>query len=54
MELIKSYSCLLGDTPSRTHLIEHDIDGGDAQPIKQHFYQISPEKCEYLEGEYQT
>ncbi|KAI3359045.1 hypothetical protein L3Q82_015431 [Scortum barcoo] len=39
------------DTPSRTHLIEHDIDVGDAQPIRQHFYRMSPDRRRYLEAE---
>lgn len=28
--LIKDYPCLFSDTPSRTHLIEHNIDVGGA------------------------
>lgn len=31
-DLIRSYPCLFGDTPTRTHLIEHDIDVGDCKP----------------------
>ena len=37
-ELIKSYPSLFGDTPSKTHIIERDIDVGDAKPICQRFY----------------
>ena len=37
-ELIRSFPTLFGDTPSRTHLIEHDIDVGACTPIKQRFY----------------
>lgn len=33
--LIRSYPVLFSDTLSKTHLIEHDIDTGDAKPIKQ-------------------
>lgn len=40
--------CLFSDTPSHTHLIEHDMDLGDAQPIKQCFYQFAPDKKEIL------
>nr|XP_033966242.1 uncharacterized protein LOC117466868 [Pseudochaenichthys georgianus] len=32
VDLVKNYPCLFGDTPSRTHLIEHDIEVGDAKP----------------------
>ena len=38
--LIQEFPCLFGDTPSCTHLIEHDIDIGDAKPIKQRFYRV--------------
>lgn len=44
VRLIKSHPSLFSDTPSRTHLIEHDIDIGDAKPIKQHFYRVPLEK----------
>lgn len=47
--LIRQYSSLFGDTPSRT--IEHDIDVGDSPPIKQHFYRCAPYKCKILESE---
>lgn len=33
--LIQHYPGLIGDIPSQTHLIQHDIDIGDAQPICQ-------------------
>lgn len=29
----------------------HDIDVGDAQPIKQHFYRVAPAKLSYLDAE---
>ena len=32
-ELIKSYPSLFCDMPSKTHVIEHDINMGDAKPI---------------------
>ena len=32
--LIRNYPVLFSDTPSQTHFIEHDIDIGDAKPIK--------------------
>ncbi|KAG1926323.1 thy-1 membrane glycoprotein [Pimephales promelas] len=39
------------DTPSRTHLIEHDIDVGDVKPVRQRFYRVSFEKRQKLEAE---
>lgn len=51
--LIRSYPVLFFDTLSKTHLIEHDIDIGDAKPIKQRFYRVSQEKRLQLETEVQ-
>nr|XP_033964458.1 uncharacterized protein LOC117465610 [Pseudochaenichthys georgianus] len=51
VDLVKNYPCLFGDTPSRTHLIEHDIEVGDAKPVRQRFYRMSPDKREHLEAE---
>ena len=50
-DLVKRYPCLFGDTPTRTHLVEHDIDVSDCQPIKQRFYRVHPEKCKFLDAE---
>ena len=49
--LIKKYPMLFSDTPTQTHLIEHDIDIGDAKPIKQKFYRVSEEKKLQLDSE---
>ncbi len=51
--LIHSYPCLFGDTPRQTHLIEHDIDVGNAQPIRQRFYRVSEEKRKIMDTEIQ-
>lgn len=51
--LIRSYPALFSDTLSQTHLIEHDIDIGEAKPIKQKFYRVSEEKKQQLETEVQ-
>ena len=51
VNIIKGYPCLFADTPSRTHLLEHDIDVGEAQPVRQRFYRMSPDKREHLEAE---
>ena len=34
---------IFNDVPTRSHLLEHDADVGDAQPIRQHFYRVSEE-----------
>ena len=49
--LINNYPELFSDTPSCTDLIEHDIDVGTAEPIKQRFYR--PDKREHLDREVQ-
>ncbi len=51
--LINNYVSLFGDVPSRTHWLEHDIDVGDAEPIRQHFYRVSPNKFLHLKAEVQ-
>ena len=51
MELIQGYPCLFGDVPSRTNVLEHDVDVGDAEPIRQQFYRINHEKCKFLDAE---
>ncbi len=52
-ELILKYPGLFGDVPSRTDWVEHEIDVGDAQPIRKHFHRVSPVKCKYLDAEVQ-
>lgn len=49
--LIYRFPCLFGDTPTRTHVVEHDIDVGDSKPIKQRFYRVHPEKRKFLDAE---
>ena len=51
IELINSFPCLFSDTPGCTHLIEHDIDVGDAKPIRQRFYRVNSEKLKHLDAE---
>ncbi len=50
-ELICSFPMVFGDTPTQTHLLEHDIDVGEARPIKQRFYRVSADKRKYLDAE---
>ncbi|XP_055721489.1 uncharacterized protein LOC129813225 [Salvelinus fontinalis] len=49
--LILRFPGLFSDTPTRTNLIEHDIDVGDADPIRQRFYRVSLEKMHCLDAE---
>ncbi|KAG1933868.1 gag-pol fusion protein [Pimephales promelas] len=49
--LICNFPALFSDTPSCTHLIKHDIDVGDFEPIRQRFYRVSLEKQQHLEAE---
>ena len=50
-ELSSEYGQLFSDVPWRTDTIIHDVDVGDAQPIKQHPYRLNPQKEEYLKNE---
>ena len=52
-ELFSEYKQLFSDVPSITDTIIHDVDVGDAQPIKQHPYRLNPQKEEYLKNEVQ-
>ena len=52
-EVITQYREVFPDVPSKTNLIEHDVDVGDSAPIKQHPYRISPIKKELLDKEVQ-
>lgn len=49
--MIREYLVLFGDTPSHTHLIEHDIDVGDSTPIKQRFYRCAPHRQKVMASE---
>lgn len=49
--LITKFTGLFGDTPTRTSLVEHDIDVGDSPPIRQRFYCCAADKCKVLESE---
>lgn len=51
IKVIKSYPCLFSDIPNRTTLIVHDVDIGDARPISQRFYRVSPVKRKILDSE---
>ena len=52
-EVISQNREVFPDVPSKTNLIEHDVDVGDSAPIKQHPYRVSPMKKELLDKEVQ-
>ena len=52
-EVITQYREVFPDVPSKTNLIEHDVDVRDSAPIKQHPYRVSPMKKELLDKEVQ-
>ena len=52
-EVITQYREVFPDVPSKTNLIEHDVDVGDSAPIKQHPYRVSLMKKELLDKEVQ-
>ena len=52
-EVITQYREVFPDVPSKTNLIEHDVDVEDSAPIKQHPYRVSPMKKELFDKEVQ-
>ncbi|XP_030835976.1 uncharacterized protein LOC115921856 [Strongylocentrotus purpuratus] len=50
-ELLSEYPQLFADVPSRTDVVEHDVDVGDTTPIKQAPYRANPTKLKNLEKE---
>ena len=53
VKVITQYREVFPDVPSKTNLIEPDVDVGDSAPIKQHPYRVSPMKKELLDKEVQ-
>ncbi len=51
ISLLQRFPELFGDVPTRTDWAEHDIDVGNASPIKQRYYRVSPEKRKLMEAE---
>lgn len=51
--LILEFPCLFSDTPSCTTVIEHDIEVGDAKPIRQRFYRTGADKRKSLDDSVQ-
>ncbi len=51
IKLVSLFPSLFSDVPTQTHVIEHDIDAGMAQPVKQHPYRENPVKRKLLQIE---
>lgn len=49
--LLNEFQCICSDVPSETNVLEHDIEVGDAKPVKQHAYRVNPEKHALLRQE---
>ena len=50
-EAICKYPALFSDVPTCTNVLQHDIDVGDAAPIRQHPYRVNPEKRQLMSKE---
>ena len=50
-QLIEEFVCLFPDVPGKTIAAHHDVDMGDAHPIKQHPYRMNPIKLAAMRQE---
>ena len=50
-KLLLEFEHLFPDVPTRTDQIYHDVDVGNADPLKQHPYRLNPSKQKYLKEE---
>lgn len=50
-QLLKEFQQVFGDVPKCTTCICHDVDVGEASPIKQHPYWVNPMKLEQMRNE---
>ncbi len=50
-EIIERFSSLFPDAPKKTNVVVHDVDVGEAEPIKQHPYRVNPQKREIMRKE---
>lgn len=50
-KLIKTFPLLFRHVPSRTTVLQHDIDVGNAAPIKQHAYRVNAIKRSVMRAE---
>ena len=53
VELVHKFTVLFLDVPGKTICACHDVDIGDAQPIKQHAYKVNSTKLAALRKEVQ-
>ncbi|XP_073804400.1 uncharacterized protein [Danio rerio] len=51
VELLENHRSLFSDIPSQTTVLTHDIDVGDARPVKQHPYRLNPKKRDLMKAE---
>lgn len=49
--MVHEFSDLFPDTPGRAVGMYHDVDVGDARPVKQHPYRVGPEKKKIMDKE---
>ena len=50
-KLLLEFKHLFPDVPTRTDQMYHDVDVGNAEPVKQHPYRLNPSKQKYLKEE---
>ncbi|XP_072182212.1 uncharacterized protein [Diadema setosum] len=50
-QIIADFPELFSDVPGRTSVVQHDVDVGETDPIKQHPYRANPEKMQHLQSE---
>ncbi|XP_068243247.1 uncharacterized protein [Palaemon carinicauda] len=51
MNFITKFAVLFQDVPGLTSLLMHDVEVGDARPIKQHPYRVNPSKRDIIQQE---
>jgi hypothetical protein len=52
--VVSDYNALFSDVPKTTHFVEHDVDVGNATPLKQHPYRVNPVNLEAFRTEKNT
>ena len=53
VELLLKYKSVFPNVPNKTNVLMHDVDVGNAGPVKQHPYRVNPIKLEKLRQEVQ-